>query len=76
MRKSQTEEEVAGAEREAAEGEVVEGYLCSRTSKATADAGGPVVRVIVLRTAEGLDAPLIGDTVVGGGTLAANRGAK
>jgi hypothetical protein len=34
MRKSQTEEEVAGAEREAAEGEVVEGYLCSRTSKA------------------------------------------
>jgi hypothetical protein len=42
----------------------------------TADAGGPVVRVIVLRTAEGLDAPLIGDTVVGGGTLAANRGAK
>jgi hypothetical protein len=35
----------------------------------TADAGGPMmVRVIALRTAEGLDAPLIGDTntVVGG----------
>jgi hypothetical protein len=28
------DEEVAGAEREVAEGEVVKGYLCSRTSKA------------------------------------------